>query len=276
MLSTMPNLIVGRRWTDPLGARLLEGLPLEALRELAGGPAAGDSAKGPASPSRLRRALLEQARSDGDLQRRIMRAWRSTHADVAAAAQIVHVAVSDVASQAEALLAHFPAEDVLLELLTDEHDDGWELAREFVDHLAGAGLRQRMAALLEAWSAVAEPPQTPLARVVVFGGHPRDESRFAPLFAGGCFDVRWRTCEKRQGDSSDARLVIDALTYADAAIIVTGMASHNLMELVRRYAKQFALRWTCINKTTDAQLSAALQELFPEGPKDPDHPAADP
>ena len=42
---------------------------------------------------------------------------------------------------------------------------------------------------------------------------------YAPLFASGPFELRWRVCERRQGDSVDRALVADALTSADAAIM---------------------------------------------------------
>jgi hypothetical protein len=160
------------------------------------------------------------------------------------------------------LAAHFPLEDILLELLTDEHDDGWQLAQELVAEIRGENLRQRLESLLAAWTAEGSPEK--LARVVIFGGHPRDESRLGPLFASGPFELRWRTLERRQGDSVDRGLVVDALASADAAIIVTGMASHNIMDLARGHAKGRGLPWRCIEKATQAQIAAALREMFPE------------
>jgi len=47
-------------------------------------------------------------------------------------------------------------------------------------------------------------------------------------------------------------------------VIVTGMASHNIMELARGLAKARGLRWRCIEKATEGQFAAALQEMFPE------------
>jgi hypothetical protein len=206
---------------------------------------------------------MERAREDVALRHATMRAWREAHGEVVAAAQMIHLAAGEDSAQADALLAHFAAEDVLLELVTDEHDDGWQLAAEFVEQVSGEPVRERLRMLLAGWAA--DVPRTDQSlRVVIFGGHPRDETRLAPLFAGGPFELRWRIWEKRQGDSVDTRLVTDALTSADAAIIVTGMASHNIMELVRRFAKKRELPWTCIEKATDTQLKAALNELFPE------------
>jgi hypothetical protein len=136
------------------------------------------------------------------------------------------------------------------------------LARELVAELHGEGLRQQFEAVLARWST--SGPQEKAARVVIFGGHPRDESRLGSLFEDGPFEVRWRVCERRQGDSVDRGLIADALTSADAAIIITGMASHNIMELARGLAKARGLRWRCVEKATAGQLTTALEEMFPE------------
>jgi hypothetical protein len=248
-------------WTNALGARLLESLPAEDLVRIAS--SAGTANDGLAAPlPRLRRELLTAAEASPALQREVRRAWRTSHAELVAATQLVHLSVADAAAQCESLIAQFSPEDLLLELLTDEHDDGWQLARELVAEVRGEALRQQLEGLLARWLAGPRPEK--VARVVIFGGHPRDESRLGPLFQSGPFDLRWRVCERRQGDSVDRNLVADALTSADAAIIVTGMASHNIMELARGLAKSRGLRWRCVEKATQGQLAAALEEMFPE------------
>ncbi len=248
-------------WTNALGARLLESLPAEVLGRIAAAHALvrdGESASLP----RLRRELLVRAEGSEALQGDIRRAWRAAHAELVAATQLVHLSVAGATAQCESLIGQFSAEDILLELLTDEHDDGWQLARELVEELGGEALGQQFEGLLTRWST--QPRREKVARVVIFGGHPRDESRLGPLFESGPFELRWRVCERRQGDSVDRGLVADALTSADAAIIVTGMASHNIMELARGLAKARGLRWRCVEKATEGQLTAALEEMFPE------------
>ncbi|MCI0681941.1 MAG: DUF2325 domain-containing protein [Gemmataceae bacterium] len=248
-------------WTSALGARLLESLPGEDLARLAS--AHGILKEGEsAAPPRLRRELLLHAGQSVALQRGIRLAWRAAHGDVVAAAHLIHLSVAGAAAQCESLLGQFSPEEILLELLTDEHDDGWQLAREFVQELRGETLRQQCESLLAGW--LAQRPRPKAARVVIFGGHPRDESRLGPLFESGPFELRWRVCERRQGDSADRGLIADALNSADAAIIITGMASHNIMELARGLAKSRGLRWRCVEKATAGQLTAALEEMFPE------------
>jgi hypothetical protein len=246
-------------WTNPLGARLLESLPAENVARLSS--ACGLAIGGDSALPRWRRELLARAAQSPALQRDIRRAWRGAHAEVVAATQLVHLSVAGAAAQCQSLTAQFSPEDVLLELLTDEHDDGWQLARELVDELRGDPLGQRFGDLLERWSNEARTQK--LARVVIFGGHPRDESRLRPRFEAGPFELRWRVCERRQGDSVDRSLVTDALSSADGAIIVTGMASHTIMELARGLAKARGLPWRCVEKASEGQLAAALEEMFP-------------
>jgi hypothetical protein len=248
-------------WTNALGARLLGSLPAEDLVAVA--VAHGVMPDGEAAPlARLRRELALRAAESEALRRDVRQAWRAAHAEMVAATQLVHLSIADVTAQCELLVAQFSADDILLELLTDEHDDGWQLARELVAEIRGESLRQQFDNLLVAWTA--ESSREKLARVVIFGGHPRDESRLAPLFESGPFELRWRVCERRQGDSVDRALVADALTSADAVIIITGMASHNIMDLARGYAKQRGLRWRCVEKATEGQLTSTLREMFPE------------
>ncbi len=195
-------------WTTALGARLLRSLPGDALAELASAHGAGKDGELSALP-RVRRELLRRAGECEALQGRIRRAWRAAHGDVVAATQLMHLSVAGAASPCESLLGQFSPEDLLLELLTDEHDDGWQLAREFVQELRGDALRQQFEGLLAGWQT--QGPLAKAARVVIFGGHPRDESRLAPLFEAGPFELRWRVCERRQGDSADRGLIADAL-----------------------------------------------------------------
>ena len=51
---------------------------------------------------------------------------------------------------------------------------------------------------------------------------------------------------------------------ADAAVIITAMASQLLMQFAKDHARRAGIRWRCIEKATDAQLKAALRDMFPE------------
>jgi hypothetical protein len=76
-------------------------------------------------------------------------------------------------------------------------------------------------------------------------------------------DVRWKTFEKKQGGAVE-REVVHALHSADAAIFITGSASHILVQLAKNCAERFGVAWTCIERASTQQLTAALHRLFPE------------
>lgn len=242
---------VPHRWSDDLAWALLDPVPDEALAEEWGpGGAAADP----------RGELVAWARQDEEARRWLMRAWRLANPEVAAAAE--QAWTEGAAAACARLCEAFDGEDVLLALLTDEFDDGWELAAAFVDGVAGDGRRLALrAALRHLAGAPCAAVRRP--RVVILGGHPRDESRLARrLFGAGPLEVRWRTFEKKQSGSRQ-KLVAGALRHADAAVLVTGMASHVLMYLVKEWAVCCGVPWRCVTKATDKQLLAALRELFP-------------
>jgi hypothetical protein len=191
-----------------------------------------------------------------------MRAWRLANPEVAAATE--QAWTEGAAAACARMCQAFDGEDVLLALLTDEFDDGWELAAAFVDRVPGDGQRLALRAALrhlagDPCGAARRP------RVVILGGHPRDESKLARrLFGAGPFEVRWKTFEKRQGSPPVQKLLVNTLRHADGAIIVTGLASHVLVYLVKEWAPRCGIPWRCVTKATDRQLLAALKELFPE------------
>jgi hypothetical protein len=103
------------------------------------------------------------------------------------------------------------------------------------------------------------------ARVVIVGGNPRGEEKMARrLFAASPFDVRWQTFEKKQGGAPLQKVVAGVLRRADAVILVTGVLSHVLMYQVKDCAQRYGTPWRCVERATDKQLQAALNELFPE------------
>src|SRR5262249_38292223 len=103
------------------------------------------------------------------------------------------------------------------------------------------------------------------ARVVILGGHARDESKLGErLFEASPFEVRWRLFEKRSSSGAIQKEGAPALCHPGAALINTGMASHTLVQFAKEYAQRHGILWRCIEKATDRQLRAALLDLFPE------------
>jgi len=58
--------------------------------------------------------------------------------------------------------------------------------------------------------------------------------------------------------------VADTLRHCDAALIVTGMASHALTQVSRAYAERRSILWRCIEKATERHVKASLREMFPD------------
>lgn len=246
-------------WTEDLAQALLMAVSNDKLIAEWGPPAG--ACCGPAlSASASRRQLIAWARSDEPVRRWIVQAWRAEHTaliDVTAPLDI-----EELARQSAELLKSYEAHDLLLALLTDEHDDGRELADRFVQSLESDGEQRRFRTLLARLTSA--PALTPerRARVVIFGGHPRDESKMSRrLFEHSPFDVVWKTCH--QPGEAPSKVLTDSLRYADAVIVITSMASHALAERAKRHANVRRIPWRCIGKATDAQLKVALAELFP-------------
>jgi hypothetical protein len=256
----MPNL---RTWSDALGWRLLSSLP-EA--ELVGqwGPISTDAGDRPGGfGDSLRRDLLSWARQDDEVRRWILGAWRELHPDLVAAAD--QAVLEGLTGDSVRELASFPSEDALLALLTDEFDDGRELAKTFLNRVAQVGKRQALFAALDRLVGDGARASLRRPRVVVFGGRQRDERKLDKrLFENSPFDVRWKAFEKKPSSGVVQRGVVSVLRNADAIIIITGMISHMLMQFAKDCAQRSGIRWKCVEKATDIQLKAALQEMFPE------------
>lgn len=264
MGSVVRGGVADMQWSDELSQAILSSLSDEQverlLREFA------NEAGGSILANGDRDELLARCRTDSTMRMVTMSAWRQAHPDVIAAAQFV--AIDRSAEQCAAITGQFSAEEILLELITDEEDDGWALARWTVDNVPDIGLRREFAALLERWSGAAESINRPsdseaTFRIVIFGGHQRDESKMERrLFENSPFEVRWKPCEKNQG-SPDDRDLNAAMAHVDAVLLVTTMVSHNIMRIVKRFTQENGIPLRMIPKATDQQLRVALTEIFP-------------
>jgi hypothetical protein len=162
-------------------------------------------------------------------------------------------------------LASFPSEVALLAFLTDEFDDGRELAKSFLSRIEDDGKRRALFAALNHLVGDETRESLRRPRVVVFGGRQRDERKLDKrLFENSPFDVRWKAFEKKPSCGVVQKVVISVLRNTDAIIIITGMASHMLMRFAKDCAQRSGIRWKCVEKATDIQLKAALHEMFPE------------
>lgn len=223
----------------------------------------------------MRHSLAEQAGEPAlagdwvsrELFAELANRWRSAHEDLVDAVEFIRRVESEPANQCERLLTRFSPRDVLLELLTYEYEDGFQLAVDFVDHVGRSDLQAALDELLD--DASLEGTAAPLQRrVVIFGGHPRDESKAARnVAAEGGFELRWKPCDPSQG-SPDARVLSEQVVGADGVLIVTSLVSHNVMNVVKRSAERHGVRWLCIEKATDQQLRRGLNDLFRESCND--------
>jgi hypothetical protein len=207
--------------------------------------------------------LLGWARQDDEVRRWIVGAWRETHPEVIAAAD--QAVVERYAGDAVRDLAAFPPEDAVLALLTDDFDDGRELAKTFLSRLEDDGKRRASFAALD--RLVGEGGGVPRrrVRVAILGGRQRDESTLGQrLFENSPFTIRWRAFEKKPSSGVVQKGVVGVLRNTDAAVIITGMVSHMLMQFAKDYAERSGIRWRCVEKATDTQLRAVLHEMFPE------------
>ena len=260
---------VGGVWSAELASDLLKSIPEDAIADLLGpsGERLPASLAGEKAEREQDQQLIARSLNDAALQRAIQEAWRQQHFDLVAAAQFISIDGS--AEQCESLLSQFAADEILLELITDDRIDGWALAQWTVDNVKSEVLRRELGDLLRRWSGetdrLTKPPQVVARRrIVIFGGHQRDESKLnRRLFEDSPFDVRWKPCEKTQGKPNDKDL-IDAMAHADAVILVTSMVSHNIMGTVKRYTGENDIPLRMIGKATDLQLRSVLEELYPE------------
>jgi hypothetical protein len=246
-----------RIWSDNLGWELLSSLP-DAELASQWGPITSAGGQGD-----LRRELVDWARQDEDVRHWIVRSWRETHADLVASAD--QVVIEGLTESALKALAPFPPEQALLALLTDEFDDGRELARTFLSRAEDAGLRRTLLVALSRLLGERDAAPRRRIRVAILGGHPRIEGRLTErLFADSPFEVRWRAFEKKPSSGVVQKGVVGLLCRADAAVIISGMASHMLVQFARGQAQRRGVPWRCVEKATDVQLKAALHEMFPE------------
>jgi hypothetical protein len=249
-------------WSDQLAKRLLAALPNEQLKQL---PRATVSDQVDSHfPKSGRDDLVIQCRDNPALRREIIRAWRSAHSELIEAAQSVSIETSP--ENCDWMIKKFGAENVLIELITDEYV-GWQIAEWVIDCLP-ASYREQLEAIYDElasdlgppWAAGAEPG----IRIVIFGGHARDESKMSRLvFQNSPFTVRWKLCDTSQG-SPDERELTDAMAHADGVLVVTSMVSHVIMQTVKRIANDHGIPWRTVAKATATQLRRALSELFPD------------
>jgi hypothetical protein len=214
-----------------------------------------------------RNDFVEQIRRDAAMRSMLARRWRNAHEDLVEAVEVVRWVEPDPAAQCDRLLSRFSARDVLLELLTYEHDDGRQLAEDFVAHCGRPELAAALAELLaDDADSAGLASAGPSLRIVIFGGHPRDESKMSQRLADEPrFELRWKPCDASQG-APDSRALTETILSADGVLIVTTMVSHNVMNVVKRFAQKHAVPWTCIEKATEARLRLALAEMFPLPP----------
>jgi hypothetical protein len=241
-------------WSDALGSCLLSGLP---DTELAGQWGPTDSYDS------LRRELVAWARADTDVRHWIVRSWRDLHAEAAAAAD--EAATVGLTPAAAGLLEAFPAEEVLVALLTDQLDDGRALAQSFVNIARSHGERRTLQSLLGRLLNNPTDEARGWIRVAVVGGHARDEGMVVDrLFEDSPFEVRWKAFERKPSGGAVQRQVVELVRNSRAVLIITGRASHMLAQFAKAVAQRHNIPYRCIEKATDNQLRAALQDLFPE------------
>jgi hypothetical protein len=250
-------------WCDALGRALLASLPEEAIVKH-WGPISTDTSDPHARlGDHFRQDLLTWAREDDEVRRWALGAWREAHPDVVAAAD--QAVIEGLTGDAVRVLASFPPEDAVLALLTDEFDDGRELATTFARRVDDGGPRRALFGALARLAGDHVAAAGRRGRVVIIGGRQRDENTVGQrLFEGGPFDVRWRAFEKKSGTGGVQKEVAGVLRNAEAVIIITGAASHMLAHYAKDCAKRFGLRWRCVERASELVLKGALDEMFPE------------
>jgi hypothetical protein len=250
-------------WSDSLAWALLCSVPNEEFVKQWGRSSPDTSGKASGSLDQLRRDLLNWARQDEEVRRWITRVWRETHSDVVAAAD--QAVIEGLTGSAVQFFDSFVHEDALLAFLTDEFDDGRELAKTYLSRLDDDSQHRALQTILGCL--VGDNGETARRRIrlVILGGHPRDESRLGQrVFENSPFEVRWRAFEKKTGSGLVQKGVVSVLHDADALLIITGMAGHILTQFAKDYAQRNEIVWKCVEKATENQLKAALHEMFPE------------
>ena len=176
-------------WSEHLGRCLISSLPDADLTRQWGELSSG-------SLEQLRQELLDWAGDDEEVRRWVVRAWREAHPDVVEAAD--QAVLEGLTEDAIRSLEAFAPEDALLALLTDEFDDGRGLARAFLSRLEDDSQRRALQIVLKGLAGEKREASPRRVRVVILGGHPRDESKLGQrLFQDGPFEVRWESFEKK-------------------------------------------------------------------------------
>lgn len=253
-------------WSDILARELLSSLREEDLVDLLRHAEDQPEATVPTNHD-MRSMIAEASRRDADLQLEIMRTWRRAHAEVVDSLRLIPI--DGPAERCDAILRQFTPQDVLLELITDQDGGGWELAKWVVGNVKPETVRRDLATILGSWSkendksAAPTASASPAVRVVIFGGHVRDKNKMNErLFNRSQFEVRWKPFEKG-AEIATLKSIYEAMNDADAVLIVTTMVSHNIMQMVKRVARENEVPFRVIAKATDVHLNTALGELFP-------------
>lgn len=170
-------------WCDALGRALLASLPEEVI-VTHWGPIPAETSDSHARPGdRLREALPTWAREDHEVRRWALGAWREAHPDVVAAAD--QAVIEGLTGDAARALVSFPPEEAVLALLTDEFDDGRELATTFARRVDDGGPRRALFGALARLVGDSGAAARRSVRVVIIGGRQRDESTVGQrLFEG--------------------------------------------------------------------------------------------
>jgi len=217
----------------------------------------------------LRSILIARAQADEDTRDWLAYLWREARRDVVA--RIDAQSPEELAADCRGWRGEMEAEELLLALLTDERVEGWARADEFVRALAGRPCRAEFKVLLARWRRAiqqeAGPAGRPLAlpaglRLVIVGGHPRDEGKLTPrLFAGRGAKVSWFASEHGQLGYAKVQQVQDCVLQADAVILVTDHAAHSLCAVAKRAADHHGILRRQVTSATEAQLRQALEEM---------------
>lgn len=254
-----------KRWSQKFCDAILADLPEEELlafsQEIVGADLASISA------ASNRDQLASVVHGSQVVQTQLMSVWRDAHAELC-----LWMSSLPLRSSPDQLLAcceRFSEAAVLLEMITDPHDDGWELASWTVRDLPPSSVRSELERLLTSWDTGAGEDVAPKSdcRIVVFGGHPRDESKFYDhQFAAANVTLTWNTFEKGRG-TPDQRTIEQSMQTADAVIVVTKLVSHNVMQMVKRSANALDIPFCYIDKATASQLERVIREIVE--PPDP-------